>query len=432
MSDTLRPGLRAGIANSRLVRQNLILFAGGLVAGIGGFVYHAIAARVLGPSAYGEVASLVALFAVGMAPTLVLILVLARYAATLTAQGNAGGVHHLMIRASEVVVLPSLAGFVVLIVLAFPARSFLHLTSLAPLIWLAVAIVAIWQVAVPRGILQGMQRFPALSMNLSTELVVRTASLAVLLFLGFAVTGAMVGLLLGAAAAYALGAVALRDVLAAPGHSVRLRAMAGFSLTAAAGTLGVLLLYNVDVILAKHYLPAADAGIYGGLNKIETIVYFLTLSVSQVMFPRVVEAIANSHNPGRLLLLSAAIMSAMGAGALVAFGLFPRLVVSILFGAGFLRAAPFIFEVGVIGLALSLDNLLIQFFMAAHDRVFIPILGAACLLQATLIYEFHGDVGTVINDVLLTLFALLAALTLRAVILMPRLRPEMVTEEAAA
>lgn len=33
----------AQIQQNRLIRQNLILFAGGLVAGIGGFVYHAIA-----------------------------------------------------------------------------------------------------------------------------------------------------------------------------------------------------------------------------------------------------------------------------------------------------------------------------------------------------------------------------------------------------
>jgi len=58
----------AQLRQSRLVRQNIILFAGGLVAGIGGFVYHAIAGRVLGPEVYGQVAFLIALYAVGTAP----------------------------------------------------------------------------------------------------------------------------------------------------------------------------------------------------------------------------------------------------------------------------------------------------------------------------------------------------------------------------
>ena len=67
-----------------MVRQNLILFAGGLVAGIGGFVYHAIAGRVLGPAIYGQVAFLIAVYAVGTAPALILVVVLARYTATLS------------------------------------------------------------------------------------------------------------------------------------------------------------------------------------------------------------------------------------------------------------------------------------------------------------------------------------------------------------
>ena len=52
----------AHLRQSTLVRQNLVLFAGGLVAGIGGFVYHAIAGRVLGPATYGQVAFLIAVY----------------------------------------------------------------------------------------------------------------------------------------------------------------------------------------------------------------------------------------------------------------------------------------------------------------------------------------------------------------------------------
>src|SRR5258708_35518260 len=43
----------AQVRRSRLVRQNLILFGGGLVGGIGGFVSHAIAGPALRPATYG-------------------------------------------------------------------------------------------------------------------------------------------------------------------------------------------------------------------------------------------------------------------------------------------------------------------------------------------------------------------------------------------
>ncbi|HLQ62461.1 MAG TPA: oligosaccharide flippase family protein [Candidatus Acidoferrales bacterium] len=429
---SLRVGQRlARIRDSRLARQNLILFAGGLVAGLGGFVYHAIAGRVLGPATYGEVASLIALYAVGNAPTFILTLVLARYAATLLAHNNRAGIRSLLTRTTWLVAIPGLVALLVTGVLAVPFASFLHLGSPIPLLVLGFAIALVWQLAMPRGILQGMQRFTALSSNLSLEMVVRMSALVALLWAGYAVSGAMAAVVLGITAAYGLGLFTLRG-LPHPRERARLRAMAGFSLTAAAGTLGVLLLYNQDVILARHYLDPHAAGIYGGLNKIGSIIFFLTLSVSQVMFPRVVEAVAKDQHPGRLLLISVGLIVAMGSGALIVFGLLPGLVVRVLFGAGFLDAVPYILLVGVIGIALSLDNLLVQFLMAVHDRVFVPILAGACALQAGLIVAFHDGVGQVVADTLFTLLALVAALVVRYLLLLPRLRPEMVVEEPLA
>jgi O-antigen/teichoic acid export membrane protein len=412
------------------VRQNVILFAGGLVAGIGGFVYHAIAARALGPALYGEVASLVAIYAIGTAGAFIIILILARYAAQLRLEDNAGGIRYLVMRGSVVLIPPSALALVVAALVANPAREFLHLGSLVPLMMLVLALLGIWQLAVLRGVLQGVQRFTQLSLNLSLELVVRMGTLIAMVLLGYKVGGAMLAILAGVCAAYVQGGFALFDVLRTPSRRAPLRAMAAYSLTAAAGTLGVMLLYNLDVILAKHYLSADAAGYYGGLNKIGTILYFLTLSVSQVLFPRVVEAVATDEHPGRLLLLSAGIMSALGAGSLLVFGVVPWLVVRVLFGPAFDVTTPFILPMGVIGLALSLNNLLIQFFMAVHDRWFVPILAAGCALEAALIVSNHAGFGNVVVDVLATLILLLVALAIRAFLLIPRLRPEMVAEPA--
>ena len=409
------------IGQSRLVRQNLVLFAGGLVAGAGGFVYHAIAGRVLGPNLYGEVASLVAIYAVGNTPTYILMLVLARYAANLQTEGNLGGVRHLIVRASQVTAVPGIVALVLFSLLAVPAAAFLHIGSAVPVVWLGASVVAVWQLAIPRGLLQGLQHFQALSANLSMEMVVRTGALVLFLLLGLSVTGSMVALIVGVAFSYAIGFASLRELFGVTPAPVPLRTMVGFSLTAAAGTLGILLLYNLDVILAKHYLDPHAAGIYGGLNKIGTILYFLTLSVSQVLFPRVVEAIARDTHPGRLLLMSAGIMTALGACALVVFAAVPALVVRILFGPSFVDATAYIFLVGVIGLGISLSNLLVQFFMAAHDRVFMPMLGCGCVLQVVLIVGRHATVGDIVWDVLIAVLFLLAALVARAFLLLPTL-----------
>jgi O-antigen/teichoic acid export membrane protein len=424
-------GRLAQLRRNRLVRQNLILFAGGLVAGVGGFVYHAIAGRVLGPTTYGQVAFLIAIYAVGTAPALILIVVLARYTATLAARGDAG-VRSLLARTVRLIAIPCLLAVLVTTLFARPVAAFVHLGSTIPVLILGFSIALVWQVAIPRGILQGLQRFPALSLNLSLELIVRTSVVFGLLVAGYAVSGAMAAVFTGLAVCFFLGLYSLRDHFRRSGTRVRLRVMAGFSLTAAAGIIGVQVLYNQDVILAEHYLSGHDGGIYGGLNKIGTILFFLTLSVSQVLFPRVVEAVAKEQHPGRILLSSAGILAALGACALLVFTVAPGLVVGILFGPSFRDATPYVLPVGVIGLALSLDNLLVQFFMAVHDRVFVPILAAGCITEAVLIVLFHARVGQVVLDVLVALLALLVLLSVRCYLLLPTLHADSVAEPELA
>jgi hypothetical protein len=82
----------------------------------------------------------------------------------------------------------------------------------------------------------------------------------------------------------------------------------------------------------------------------------------------------------------------------------------------------------VIGLALSLDNLLVQFFMAVHDRVFVPILFSACIAEALLIFLFHARVGQVVLDVLGVLLGLLVLLTVRCYLLLPTLHADSLAE----
>src|SRR5215472_8112595 len=209
---TVQPAARRGLAphfqrvrDSKLVRQNLILFLGGFAAGVGGFVYHAIAGRALGPRRYGEVAALFGLYTVGTTANLILVLVLARYAANLQAAGRTGAIRHVVWRTSRLLATPAIAVVLLAAALSVSIAAFEHFDSPVPVIWLGLAIAAYCYTAVPRGILQGTQRFTALSANLGLELVVRVTTLVVLLAVGFAVTGSIVAMLAGVTFAYLIG-----------------------------------------------------------------------------------------------------------------------------------------------------------------------------------------------------------------------------------
>src|SRR5690348_8990930 len=201
---------------NRLLQQNIVLFLGGLVAGVGGFVYHAIAGRVLGPDVYGEVATLIAVYAVGTGPALIIVVVLARYTAMLNARGDPG-VRSLLARTVRLIAIPCLVLLLLTALFARPIARYGHVGSSIPILVLGFSVALIWQVAIPRGILQGLQRFTSLSLNLSLELVIRTMAVFLLLVAGYAVSGAMAAVLLGLLFAFGLGIFTLADHLRGSG-----------------------------------------------------------------------------------------------------------------------------------------------------------------------------------------------------------------------
>jgi len=70
----------------------------------------------------------------------------------------------------------------------------------------------------------------------------------------------------------------------------------------------------------------------------------------------------------------------------------------------------------------------VQFFMAVHDRVFVPILAVGCFAEGLLIFLFHARVGDIVLDVLIALLGLLVLLSIRCYLLLPTLHAESLAE----
>src|SRR5689334_9239357 len=121
---------RAGLAlESRLLRQNGILFAGGLTAGIGSFVYHALAGRLLGPAAYGYVAFLIAAYSIAASVAVVLSTVIARQVAGVIAPQGGQSVGPFLTQITWIVGAVGLGAALLIAFAARPIATFEHLDS---------------------------------------------------------------------------------------------------------------------------------------------------------------------------------------------------------------------------------------------------------------------------------------------------------------
>src|SRR5260370_42260856 len=116
-----------------------------------------------------------AVCAVGTGSALIVIVVLARYTAMLSARVDPG-VRSLFGRTVRLIAIPCLFFILLTALFARPTALYARVGSTIPILILGFSIALIWQVAIPRGILQGLPRFTALSLTLSRALASRPAS----------------------------------------------------------------------------------------------------------------------------------------------------------------------------------------------------------------------------------------------------------------
>jgi hypothetical protein len=177
--------------------------------------------------------------------------------------------------------------------------------------------------------------------------------------------------------------------------------------TATTGLLGLFLLANVDVLLARHYLDRAAAGRYALGAVVAKIAFWAPQFVVTVVFPRLVGA----ADPRRLLAGSAWLIA--GFGGLLAGGLALAdglgLVVPVL-GDGYAGLGPLLPLFAAIGTALALVQLLLFEGIATRDRRMGRAVAVALVAEVALVAgSFHGSVAQVAGTALAVALALAAA-----------------------
>jgi O-antigen/teichoic acid export membrane protein len=398
------------VPRSRPLRRDALVLAAGMgVANAGNYAFNVVMAFLLGPEAYGALAALLALVLVGSVPGLALQAVVARRT-TLAGSGRAvrawPGAGWLVGRAG--------LGLVLLTVLIGPGLVlFLHLDSAVPVLWLALALAPTPLLFAVQGLLQGRERFGALAAVMVAGAAVKLAAGLALVAFGFGVSGAMAGVAAGGLLAAMAG---LR--LAAPGRpgAARPRSVdtpahpsSGWWRevgTATTGLLGLFLLANVDVLLARHYLDRAAAGRYALGAVVAKIAFWAPQFVVTVVFPRLVGA----ADPRRLVGGSALLIAGFGgllAGALALADRF-GLVVPLL-GGGYAGLGPLLPLFAALGTALALVQLLLFEGIATRDRRMGRAVAAALVVEVALVAgPLHASVGQIAGTALGVAVALAA------------------------
>lgn len=382
------------IIHHPLMSGSLIMVGGSMAANAINYLYHLLMGRVLGPVNYGVLASLYSIiYLIGVVPTSASVSIV-----KFISSAKNGEEYSVYSSINKFVIKLALAASVVLLVISPFVANFLQIRN----VWLVVTLVPILFLSlitlVNQATAQGLLKFigtvvPALFSSL-TKLVLGI----ILVYIGWSVFGAMVGVIFGATFAYLYSRRFVMRVLKKTKiHEFNLKPFFLFALPVLIQALAFTSLFTVDVLLVKHFLPPFEAGIYAALSTLGKIIFFAVSPITATMFPIVAKRKTNNQGYTKVFLASLAVTVVFGLGITSFYWLFPGIAIGILYGAAYLSAKSALVWMGLFMLFYSLSYLLVNYALSLGESkaVYFPL--AAALAQALLIWLFHDSILQVIQ-----------------------------------
>ncbi|OGM32759.1 hypothetical protein A3D00_02105 [Candidatus Woesebacteria bacterium RIFCSPHIGHO2_02_FULL_38_9] len=407
------------ILSSKNFAKNLIkhpLFSGSLVMILGSnftnflaYIYHLVVGRILGPSAYGELTSVITLLAMFSVTFSFLGMVIVKFVSS-GEKEQLGSILSWFKRIS--LIFGSLI-CVILIFLSLPLANFLHIGGNITIL-IGPILFIFFLGFVYKSFLQGVLRFGRVVMVGNFEFVIRFGIGLLLIFLGFSVFGAVVGILGGSILSLLLSIYFLRD-LKITKNNYKFGAglkVVKYSIPVLLASLASNSFFSSDVLLVKHYFNPHEAGIYASLSTLGKIIFYGAAPVSAVMFPMISRRQAEGKGFKKIFYLSLLLTILISLGVLFVYLIFPEIAVSVLFGSKYLEAAQYIFWYGLFMAVYALASLIISFHLSLGNTKIVFVFLFFALFQVLGILIYHGSTFAVIKVSIVSVTLLLVSLLL--------------------
>ena len=384
------------------VRQGGVVAAALTVGNLLGYGLSLVASRRLGPAEFGVLASMFGLLIIGFVVSLGLQTVVTRRLA-----GDPGVD---LAALSGTALAASLATGGVLVLAAWPVAAFLHLATPAPVLWTAATLVPLTWSGFVQGAAQGREHFGMLALVVFVVTFAKVLGGLVGVLVSRSATVTMATTAAGTLIGTALATLLARHLLARlrrgqwPVREVRQASHALFAL---------FVLTNTDLLLARHYLPAVSAGVYGVGALVTKVAFWLPQFVSVVALPRLVDP----ERHARALRLAVVLLVGIGATLTLGTAVLGSLTVKIIGGGAYDELAPYAWRFAALGSCLALAQLLLYARLARGDHRATVVVWLAVAVQVAAVAALaHGSVLAIVDTTLAVVLALVvvALLTERA------------------
>lgn len=395
------------------VRQNVFLLAANALAGLCIYLTHSALGHLLGPTAYGTIAALLALASLMLIPTHVISTVATKYGAALSEKKDLPRLNDLIRRLTGILLPVGIVVMIVFMAASGSISSFLRIGTPREVFIVGLMFAVSFVSPLNIGVILGQQRFSWYAAFLILPVFLRLVLAVGLALLGFGVLGAIAGIVLADSLTYIASFRPLHSLLKGPRLSFgSLRPLWSYSMTAMTVFAIGSILSSADTLFAKHFLSFQEAGFYAAIATAGRIVSFVSGSLVVVMFPKFATSHSRGERPARAVLLTAISTCALCGGVEAVFLICPTLVIQTMFGPSFVIIAGQLPWYGAAALISAVAGVFTNFFLSiGHRRVVVPLI--FCLsIESVLFVIRHGSVGELVQNLMaancLMLVALLA------------------------
>lgn len=378
------------------------LLSGSLVMVIGinannflNYLYHFVIGHLLGPADYGKVAALVSFVALvgviplSLGPTVVKFISAAKNRQEINDLVDWFSKKSLII--SSIVVLA--------IIIASPfVSSLLKVNSILQVIIIGSGIFFGLPTMINRSVLQGVLKFKELVVNIIVESGLKLIIGAILILIGFQVTGAVLAIFISVCITWFLSRIFIKEYI---GNGVLSRTpqvnILKYSLPILIHSLATASFFSSDLILVRYFFPEHASGIYASLSNLGKVILFGAGPIASVMFPLISKRKSEGGKYYQVFFYSLLLTSLISFMVIAAYSLFPKAIILILYGSSFSEAIYLLPKFSIFSGLLAIGALFINFHLSLGQTKVVIISFIAAILQISGILFYHQNLEMVIN-----------------------------------
>jgi len=372
-------------------RASVMIFAGNFIAGVCVYALQVLMGRLLRVEDYSLFSALMGMFNIASLPLTALFMVVTRRLALQPDLTDASPAASLLVTAERRLALSLGVVLIFAIATSFAIARSLGSASPLPVIFLWIAICLNAFVCLYAAALQGMHRFSQIAASNAAIPAVRIIVCAVLVGVGFGVSGAVAGVMLsllaGGAWYWFLTERALSRRGALPARGQLFTSPEGLAL--AASSLGFIALTQLDYVIVRIACTPVQASLYSAGAVLAKAVLWLPAGITVALYPTVVSERAGNRGSSHLLYKSLA-MAALFSGLLsLTLAAGAGFWVRVLYGPEYAGAAVYLRWLSVIYLPMALVLVVDNYQLALGRARFIPWYFAGALAE-WLAFMFPG------------------------------------------